>query len=117
MRSHIRCIDFVSGIWGLLTPKSPNALTTLDQIFEVALSGGKDRPFLGHRPVVSKNPLKYANHFVWESYGDIDLRRRYLGSALAHLFAKGELGGGEYDTVGIWSANRPGMLFLYVPIA
>lgn len=72
---------------------------------------GKDRKFLGYRPKISVNPLKFANHYVWETYGDVDLRRRHVGSALTALFKSGELGGGEYETVGIWSANRPGMSF------
>ncbi|RDB21311.1 Long chain acyl-CoA synthetase 7, peroxisomal [Hypsizygus marmoreus] len=96
-----------NGQWGLLDVNTPGALKTLNEIFETGLSGGKDRPFLGARPVISTNPLKFANHYVWETYGDVDLRRRNVGSALVSLFAKGELGGGDYETVGVWSANRP----------
>lgn len=81
----------------------------MDEIFDSALSGGKERPFLGARPVLSTNPLQLANHFVWETYGQIDIRRRDVGSALSVMFSKGELGGGEFETVGIWSQNRPGM--------
>lgn len=98
------------GVWGLIDVNTPNVLKTLDQIFESGLSAGKDQPFLGHRPITSINPLKYASHYVWETYGDVDLRRRHVGSALASLFAKGELGGGDLNTVGIWSANRPGIV-------
>lgn len=81
----------------------------MDQIFEDGLKVGRERDFLGHRPVVSKDPLKLANHYEWITWGEVDDRRRYIGSALHSLFNKGEVGGGEYDTVGIWSVNRPGM--------
>ncbi|KAG6854926.1 hypothetical protein C0991_009749 [Blastosporella zonata] len=96
-----------TGIWGLTGLDTPNALKTLDEIFESGLSVGKDQAFLGRRPIISTTPLKFANQYVWETYGDVDLRRRHLGSALESLFKKGELGGGEFKTVGIWSANRP----------
>jgi hypothetical protein len=98
------------GIWGLTSLDTPNALRTLDEIFDTGLKAGKDREFLGHRPILSTNPLKYANQYIWQTYGEVDLRRRYVGSALVSMFNKGELGGGEYDTVGIWAANRPGEL-------
>jgi long-chain acyl-CoA synthetase len=81
----------------------------LDEIFECGVRGGKDRPFLGYRPILSTSPLKHANHFVWQSYADVDIRRRHIGSALTLMFNEGKLGGGEYETVGIWSVNRPGM--------
>ncbi|KAG5645915.1 hypothetical protein DXG03_005062 [Asterophora parasitica] len=96
-----------TGVWGLIGLETPNALVTLDQIFDIGLSGGRDRPFLGERPIVSKNPLKYANRYVWQTYGEVDVRRRYVGSALSTLFKSGELGGGEFDAVGVWSPNRP----------
>ncbi|KAG6874279.1 hypothetical protein C0995_001504 [Termitomyces sp. Mi166 len=99
-----------TGVWGLTDINTPNVLKTLDEIFESGLSAGKDQPFLGHRPVISTNPLKYAPQYAWETYGNVDLRRRNVGSALGSLFAKGELGGGEFNTVGIWSANRPGIV-------
>lgn len=102
------CLIVPSGIWGLIGVHTPNALTTLDEIFECGVMGGKDRPFLGHRPILSVTPLTYANYFVWQSYGDVDTRRRHIGSALTSMFSGGHLGGGEYDTVGIWSMNRPG---------
>jgi long-chain acyl-CoA synthetase len=57
--------------------------------------------------VISTDPLKYGP-YVWQTYGEVDVRRRHVGSALYHMFAKGELGGGDLDTVGIWSRNRPG---------
>ncbi|TFK42731.1 hypothetical protein BDQ12DRAFT_676716 [Crucibulum laeve] len=96
-----------NGIWGYIDENTPNVLTTLDQIFDQGLKSGKDHQFLGHRPVISTNPLKFSNTYSWLTYGDVDIRRRYVGSALHSLFQGGELGGGEFETVGIWAANRP----------
>ena len=79
------------------------------------MKAGKNRQFLGYRAVVSTNPLKYAPTFTWYTYGDIDLRRRYIGSALHSLFQRGELGGGEFQSVGIWAPNCPGKCYLYWP--
>jgi long-chain acyl-CoA synthetase len=87
---------------------TPNVFTTLTQVFDHALKLSSDRKFLGHRPKVSDEPLKFANHYVWETYGQVDARRRAVGSAIHRMFQNGELGGGDYDTVGIWSQNRPG---------
>jgi long-chain acyl-CoA synthetase len=81
----------------------------LDEIFDYGVSGGSHRDFLGSRAILSTNPLKYANRFVWHSYGDVDIRRRHIGSALTLMFREGILGGGEYETVGVWSINCPGM--------
>ncbi|KAF9532324.1 hypothetical protein CPB83DRAFT_847650 [Crepidotus variabilis] len=96
-----------NGIWGLIDEHTPNTLSTVDQIFNDGLKAGKDVPFLGERKLISTNPLKYATAYTWITYGEADLRRRYIGSALHTLFQKGELGGGELPTVGIWSMNRP----------
>ncbi|KAF9458659.1 hypothetical protein BDZ94DRAFT_1270171 [Collybia nuda] len=98
---------YQNGIWGLTDLNTPNVLRTLDEIFESGLKAGKDREFLGHRPIISTSPLQFANKFLWQTYGQVDIRRRHVGSALVSMFQRGELGGGEYDTVGIWSANRP----------
>lgn len=80
----------------------------MDEIFLSGLKVGRNQECLGHRQVVSKSPLKFANEFTWQTYGEVDDRRRHVGSALHALFTRGEVGGGNYDTVGIWSQNRPG---------
>ena len=67
----------------------------------------KGGPFLGHRPVLSTEPLKHANYHVWQSWPEVDARRRALGSALHKLFQDRTLGGGDLPTVGIWSKNCP----------
>ncbi|KAF9001906.1 hypothetical protein BDQ17DRAFT_1357697 [Cyathus striatus] len=96
-----------NAVWGLIDENTPNTLSTLDQIFNAGLQAGKNRPFLGYRTVVSTSPLKFSNAYSWYTYGEVDIRRRYVGSALQNLFQSGVLRGGELETVGIWSANRP----------
>ncbi|KAF7353625.1 Long chain acyl-CoA synthetase 7, peroxisomal [Mycena venus] len=97
---------YVNGMWGPFDP-TKYSIQTLPDMFISGLAKGKDRPFLGRRPVISKRPLKFANYFEWETYGQVDVRRRKIGSALVHLFKTGVIGGGELETVGIWSINRP----------
>jgi long-chain acyl-CoA synthetase len=82
-------------------------------MFNLGLSHARDKPCLGHRPVVSTNPLKFADYYVWQTYAEVDVRRRAVGSALSAMFASGQLKGGDYNTVGLWSANRPGMSLLH----
>jgi long-chain acyl-CoA synthetase len=96
-------------LWGQMSESTPNTLNTMDQVFLDGLKAGKDRNFLGHRPLISTNPPKYANHYAWQTYGQVDERRRNLGSALSALFRSGDLEAGDFKTVGIWSQNRAGM--------
>ncbi|KAJ6500495.1 hypothetical protein C8R45DRAFT_1051694 [Mycena sanguinolenta] len=95
-----------TGLWGAFD-STKYRIQTLADVFLSGLSKGKDRPFLGHRPVISKQPLKFANHYEWQTYGQVDTRRRHLGSAIVHLFKAGVIGGGDLETVGLWSINRP----------
>ncbi|EMD38497.1 hypothetical protein CERSUDRAFT_153411 [Gelatoporia subvermispora B] len=96
-----------SSIYEWLTVDSPNALRTLVQLYNEGLARAGDKPFLGHRPQISINPPKFADHYVWESWRSVDARRRAIGSGLQKLFRTGVLGGGELETVGIWSRNIP----------
>ncbi|KAJ7492913.1 hypothetical protein B0H11DRAFT_2396137 [Mycena galericulata] len=97
---------YVNGLWGALDP-TKHRIQTLADVFASGLARGKDRPFLGYRPLVSTQPLQFAPRYEWHTYGEVDVRRRQLGSALHHLFQTGVIGGGELETVGIWSVNRP----------
>ncbi|KAJ6547071.1 hypothetical protein B0H19DRAFT_955000 [Mycena capillaripes] len=97
---------YINGMWGLLDP-AKYSIQTLPDIFLSGLGKARDKPFLGHRPVLSKQPLKLANHYEWQTYAQVDVRRRNIGSALVHLFKTGVLGGGNLETVGLWSINRP----------
>ena len=98
-----------TGVWGLVDEKTPNSLTTLDQLFNDSLQTRLDSPCLGRRQIISTNPLKFAPTYTWLTYGDVDLKRRYIGSALQSLFQQGVIGGGQLQTVGIWAPNCPGM--------
>ncbi|KAF7975311.1 hypothetical protein HWV62_10094 [Athelia sp. TMB] len=95
-----------NAVFGYINQDTPNAMQTLTELWDIGLAVGKDRPFLGHRPVVSTKPLVFGP-YVWQTYGQIAERRKHVGSAIYEMFAKGELGGGELETVGIWSQNRP----------
>jgi long-chain acyl-CoA synthetase len=83
------------------------SLSTLPEVFDSGYALSKNSTFLGHRPIVSKSPTTYAHHYVWQTYAEVDERRRHVGSALHTLFEDGTVGGGEYPTVGLWSPNRP----------
>lgn len=83
-----------------------NALPTLPDIFDNGYNINPDSRLLGHRPLVSTNPLKFGP-YVWQTYKQVDGRRRRIGSALHRLFSQGELQGEDLETVGIWSQNRP----------
>jgi len=94
-------------IWSDLKGEFP--LLTLPEVFESGLRQARPKPFLGHRALVTSEPLVYETEYTWQTYADVDRRRRAVGSALENLFQKGELARGEdFETVGIWSINRPG---------
>lgn len=102
---------FPSAAFPFLTLDTPDTFRTLPEVFESGLRrSGKDAPCLGHRPIVSENPLKHADHFVWQTYAEVDARRRAVGSALLKLFNDGVLTSGDLKTVGLWSKNSPGEL-------
>ncbi|TFK88691.1 acetyl-CoA synthetase-like protein [Polyporus arcularius HHB13444] len=88
-----------------VTLESPNVFTNLVEIYDEGFQRAKGGPFLGTRPIISTNPLKYADYHEWQSWTEVDARRRALGSALHKLFQSGRVGGGDLPTVGIWSKN------------
>ncbi|KAL1950764.1 hypothetical protein VTO73DRAFT_5888 [Trametes versicolor] len=96
----------------LVTLGTPGVYTNLNELYAEGFRLGKGRPFLGHRPILSKKPLQYANYHVWQSWTEVDARRRAVGSAMHKMFQSGELGGRELDTVGIWSKNCPNWLLV-----
>jgi len=95
--------------FGYVDLDTPGVLTTLPEVFDSGYAVSKNSAFLGRRPIVSKNPLTYAQHYVWHTYAEVEERRRHIGSAIHTLFENGTVGGGEYPTVGLWSSNRPGI--------
>ncbi|KAH7107805.1 long-chain-fatty-acid-CoA ligase [Auriculariales sp. MPI-PUGE-AT-0066] len=81
---------------------------TLGDAFESGMSRGAQRECLGHRPIIPhSNPIQRERRYVWQTYGEVDQRRRDLGSALYAMFQQKKIGGGELPTVGIWSTNVP----------
>lgn len=95
-----------NAIYGLLDPDAPTYPKTLQDIFNNGYAFNPDANLLGHRPVLSKSPLKFGP-YVWQTYRQVDTRRRRIGSALHRLFSTGELKAADMETVGIWSQNRP----------
>ncbi|EIN07731.1 acetyl-CoA synthetase-like protein [Punctularia strigosozonata HHB-11173 SS5] len=88
-----------NGGYGMFTLDTPNHLRTMTEAFEVGLKASRDEPMLGHRPLLSTSPLTFAKHYVWETYAQVDARRRAVGSAVYKLFRDGTLGGGELETI------------------
>ncbi|KAG9032336.1 hypothetical protein FRB95_001589 [Tulasnella sp. JGI-2019a] len=81
---------------------------TLTDLFESGLSQAADRPCLGHREVVSVEPLKYAPEYTWQTYTEVDRRRRAVGSGIHNMFESGRIPAGQdFQGVGIWAVNRP----------
>jgi len=97
----------ITAVFGYIDDKTPNCVRTLTEVWDNGCEASRNKRFLGHRPIISTHPLKYGP-YIWETYAEVDVRRRNIGSALYHMFEKGELGGGDLETVGIWSQNRPG---------
>ncbi|KAI6043089.1 long-chain-fatty-acid-CoA ligase [Pisolithus marmoratus] len=95
-----------NAIYGFLDPNAPIFPKTLQDIFNSGYSSNPDANLLGHRPVLSKSPLKFGP-YVWQTYRQVDARRRRIGSALLRLFSTGELKATDIETVGIWAQNRP----------
>ncbi|KAG8887967.1 hypothetical protein FRB98_008640 [Tulasnella sp. 332] len=80
----------------------------LPDLFDSGLAYGRDKNFLGHRQVISEHPLVLGKEYIWQSYGQIDKRRRNIGSAMEYKFKSGIYAqGGEFETIGIWSINQP----------
>jgi len=96
-----------NAIFGYVDFNTPGTFSTVPEIFDAGYALSKDKAFLGHRPLLSRNPLTHARHYVWQTYAEVDERRRNIGSAIHALFENGIVGGGEYPTVGLWSQNRP----------
>jgi long-chain acyl-CoA synthetase len=93
-------------LWGFIDADTPGIVKTLPEVFETGYNQNPDGRLLGHRPVISTQPLKFGP-YVWQTYRQVDARRRKIGSALHELFKSGVLKGDDMETVGIWSQNRP----------
>jgi len=97
-----------NGAWPeLLNYDSLQARRNIPALFESGLAHSPNEPCLGHRPVISTEPLKFAPYYSWQTYTQVDERRRNLGSALDFLWQQGRAGGGDLPTLGLWTTNRP----------
>lgn len=82
---------------------------TLPEIFESGLEKGPGRPFLGHRRPLTGDNSQFESHYTWQTYVEIDRRRKAIGSAIESFFRSGRAPSGEdFQAVGFWSVNRPG---------
>lgn len=93
-----------------ITLDDGRTFTNLTQLFDRGLKvAGPNAPYIGYRPTVSTNPLKFADRFVWSTWGDVAKRRLDVGSGIENLFRSGDaLEANGLGTVGLWSANTPG---------
>ncbi|KAG8848283.1 hypothetical protein FRB96_001256 [Tulasnella sp. 330] len=83
---------------------------TLPELFESGLAQAADRPCLGHRELIStgSEPAEWAPEYIWETYTEINIRRKAVGSAIEGLFRSGVCPAGtDFEGVGIWAINRP----------
>lgn len=92
--------------FGFIDVNTPSVFRTLPDLFDNGYSMNPDARLLGHRPLISRKPLKFGP-YVWQTYREVDVRRRHIGSALHHMFATHQLRAADMETVGIWSQNRP----------
>ncbi|KIL00658.1 hypothetical protein PAXRUDRAFT_821456 [Paxillus rubicundulus Ve08.2h10] len=95
-----------NAVFGLIDVNTPGIFKTLPEVFDTGYNMSPDARLLGHRPVVSTEPLKFGP-YTWQTYREVDLRRRRIGSALHSLFQRGHIKADGLETVGIWSQNRP----------
>ncbi|KAH0830405.1 hypothetical protein J3R83DRAFT_1799 [Lanmaoa asiatica] len=95
-----------NALFGLYDASTPQILKTLPEVFDNGYCQNPDARLLGHRPLISIQPLKFGP-YVWQTYKQVDARRRKIGSALYELFKSGVLKAEDLETVGIWSQNRP----------
>ncbi|CAG7853254.1 Long-chain-fatty-acid--CoA ligase 5; AltName: Full=Long-chain acyl-CoA synthetase 5; Short=LACS 5 [Serendipita indica DSM 11827] len=55
----------------------------------------------------SPSTLKFEQEYRWETYEQVAQRRLHIGSAIQSMFNDGVIGGGDLQTVGTWTINRP----------
>ncbi|KIJ44209.1 hypothetical protein M422DRAFT_30387 [Sphaerobolus stellatus SS14] len=98
---------YLNAVWPELSYDSEQGRHSLYEVFQSGLEHSPNGPCLGHRPIISTNPLAFAPQYEWQTYRQVDERRRNLGSALEHIWQQGRAGGGDLPTIGIWSQNKP----------
>ncbi|GJJ11648.1 hypothetical protein Clacol_005884 [Clathrus columnatus] len=79
------------------------------ELFESGLQVSANKPCLGCRPITSQAPLIHALYYKWQTYAEVDVRRRSLGSALEFI-SQETMGIGEAVlNIGIWGCSSPGL--------
>ena len=103
-------IPYFVVFWPELVTAENQPLHTAVDLWLSGLTKNPDSPCLGFRALVSTNPVKFSETYTWQTYREIDQRRRNLGSTIHEWFSSGRLikAEGGYECVGIWSPNRPG---------
>ena len=103
-------------MYSQITLDDGRTFTNLAQIFDRGLKvAGPDAPYIGYRPTVSINPLKFADHFVWSTWSEVAKRRLDVGSGVENLFRSGDaVKANGLETVGLWSGNTPGESLFHV---
>ena len=106
-------------MYPIITLDDGRTFTHLAQIFDRGLNvAGSDAPYIGHRPRISTDPLKFANHFVWSTWGQVAKRRLNVGSGVENLFRSGDaVKANGLETVGLWSANTPGEFAFHMSLS
>ena len=99
-----------------ITLDDGRTFTNLTQIFDRGFKvAGPNAPYIGYRPTISTNPLKFADHFVWSTWGEVAKRRFNVGSGIENLFRSGDaVKANGLETVGLWSGNTPGQSLFHV---
>lgn len=100
-----------------ITLDDGRTFTHLAQIFDRGLKvAGLNAPYIGHRPTISTDPLRFAKHFVWSTWGEVAKRRLNVGSGVENIFCSGgAVKANGLETVGLWSANTPGEFAFHMP--
>jgi len=103
-------------VYSHITLDDGRTFTNLSQIFDRGFKvAGPNAPYIGHRPTISTNPLKFADHFVWSTWSEVAKRRLDVGSGVENLFHSGDaVKANGLETVGLWSGNTPGQFHVFL---
>lgn len=81
------------------------AIRTFYDIWQDSVKRFPNNRCLGARPW-NASTKSFENHFLWETYSEVDQRARNFGSGISELLRRVGVQPGNHG-VGIWSQNRP----------
>ena len=81
------------------------AIRTFYDIWQDSVKRFPNNKCLGARPW-NPSTKSWENHFLWETYAEVDQRSKNLGSGIFELHRRIGVPPGNHG-VGIWSQNRP----------